>query len=197
MDQGAGDQEEHTLEKGVVENVEARRCGCRNSKPEHHIAELRKGRVGENPLDIFLRACDNRCKNRRERSDGADNFQCAFARGKKREHPRDQINTGDNHRCGMDDGGNRCRTFHGVRKPDVQGEHGALSPAADKNQNGTEEKGVPGGNIPESKGNSSRHHFGLDDIQHAEMERFDDISYNDNAQQKKAVRKAGHNKRLL
>ena len=52
----------------------------------------------------------------------------------QREHPCDEVDSCHDHRCGMDEGGHRCRAFHSIREPDMQGEHGALAGSSDEHQ---------------------------------------------------------------
>ena len=44
------------------------------------------------------------------------------------------VDTGDNHRSGVDQGTDRCWTLHSVGQPDVQWEHGTLTGTADEHQ---------------------------------------------------------------
>ena len=74
-----------------------------SAKRKHHVAELRKRGVCENAFDVFLRTGDNCCKYHRECANPHDERECVFANGKEWEEASDQVNTGDDHRCAVND----------------------------------------------------------------------------------------------
>ena len=147
MNKATGDEEQAALEEGVRKYVERRSCPTGNgdnltnlasSKCKHHITELRKRGVGEDAFDVLLRAGDDGCKDHRECADPHDESEGVIANGKEREESSDKVNACDDHCCTVNDGADRCRTFHGVREPNMHREHGGLAPATGENQDGTE-----------------------------------------------------------
>ena len=207
MNQATGDKEQAALEEGVRKDVECRSGPTGNgndltnlasAKRKHHVTELRKRGVGEDALDVLLRASDNRCKDHRECADPHDEREGVIANRKEREQASDQVNAGDDHRCTMDDRADRSRTFHRVRKPDMHREHGGLAPATGENQDGTENE-----------------RFGLRDCHKAEVDKLlleinqakriecreveasNDIAHKHNAEQEETIGKAGEDECLL
>ena len=58
MDHRAGAEEEERLEEGMGEEVEhAGREGA-DAEADEHVAELRAGRIGDDPLDVVLDEAD-------------------------------------------------------------------------------------------------------------------------------------------
>ena len=151
VNQAAGDEEQGALEEGVRKDVEGGGCpaggndgvaGFAGAKSKHHVAELRKRRVGENAFDVLLRASDDCCKNHGEGADPHNERERVAAHGEEREESCDQINARDHHGGTVDNGRNRCRTFHRVRKPDMHREHGGLAPATRKDKDGSDDERV-------------------------------------------------------
>ena len=148
MDEATGDEEQAALEEGVRKDVECRsgptgdgddlpNLAC--AKRKHHVTELRKRGVGEDALDVLLRTGDDGGKDHREGADPHDERECVFANGKEREKSSDEVNASDHHRCTVNDGADRCRTFHRVREPDMHREHGGLAPATCEDEDGTQD----------------------------------------------------------
>jgi len=195
------------LEEGVRKDVEG---ACRppgygdnlvdftGAQGEHHVAQLRERGVGENPLDVFLRAGDNRSKDHGEGTHPQDERECVFANGEEREQARDQVDAGDDHRGAVDYGTHGRRAFHGVGKPNMHGEHGGLAPAAGKDEHGTYHEG--GGLLDFA--DSQVDGCGLEcrkaeRVQNAKVKTADHVAHHHDAEQKETVGKAGEDKCLL
>ena len=124
MDEGARNQEQAALEEGVGKDVEGggrpARCyhhlaNLADAQGKHHVAQLRKGGVGENPLDVFLGAGDDRRKDHGEGTYHHNQLQGVVADGEEGEKPCHQIHARHHHGGAVDDGADRGRAFHGVR----------------------------------------------------------------------------------
>ena len=207
MNQATGDEEQAALEEGVREDVECRSCPTGNgdnlanlasAKRKHHVTELRKRGVGEDALDVLLRASDDGCKDHRECANPHDEREGVIANGKEREESSDQINTCNHHRCAVDNRADRCRTFHRIREPNMHREHGGLAPATGENQDGTEN---------ECFGLRNCHKAEVDEllleidqakrIERRKVETADDVAHKHNAEQEETVGKAGEDECLL
>ena len=99
------------------------------------------------------------------------------------EHTGYQIHSGYYHGSGMNQGRYRCRTFHGIRQPDVQREHGTLSSTTDEHQSQ-----CPG-----------QHHSGLHQAfgSRVEGESLHVVSVDKDTNQEAQVSKTGDDKGLL
>ena len=64
VDHRAGAQEQQRLEEGVGDQVEDRRLIRADAGGDEHVAELRAGRIGDDPLDVVLHAADRRGEQR-------------------------------------------------------------------------------------------------------------------------------------
>ncbi|MCY1238485.1 hypothetical protein D9M72_512260 [compost metagenome] len=71
-----GTQEQESLEEGVCEQVEDRCAIGADAERHEHVAELRAGRIGDDPLDVVLNETDGRGKEGRDRTDQRDDGEC-------------------------------------------------------------------------------------------------------------------------
>ena len=104
------------------EEVEHARAIGTHAERHEHVAELRTGGIGDDALDVVLDEADG---GREEGRDGADDDDEFLGMRRQLEHGRqagDHEDAGRHHGGGMDEGGNRCRAFHGVGEPGVQQE---------------------------------------------------------------------------
>ena len=142
MDEGTCTEEEERLEHGVCEQVEhgghvseaVVEFGTCHAKRYHHKGNLRDSREREHTFNIDLAASHYGGIESRDGADTGDKQQRCFLNKVEREHAGNQINAGNHHGSSVDEGRNRCRAFHSVRKPDVQRHHGRLTHTADEDE---------------------------------------------------------------
>ena len=145
-DDGTGAEEEQRLEHGVGEEVEH---GCHvaqatmmvvegeaDTQGHEHVGDLRDRGEGQSALDVGLRTGHGSGVEGREGSDVGDPVELLdgaklHVDGEEAGH---LIDTGHDHRGGMDQRRNRRRTLHGVRQPDVEREHRTLARTTDEHQ---------------------------------------------------------------
>ena len=112
------------------------RCLTRKQADGHdHVAELRKGRVGEDAFDIVLLSGHQRGHQRGDPSDPCDGgsgetFEGFGSDGEL--HAEEHVNTGRDHGGGVYQGRDRSGAFHRVGQPDVEGQLGGFSDSAAK-----------------------------------------------------------------
>ena len=132
MDDGAGGEEQKCLEEGVGYDVEdGGRVGA-DSAGQEHIAELRDGGVGEDALDIVLNQTDAGGEECGGGSDSGDPGERVGGTIEQGVAARDHVDTGGDHRRGVDEGGNGGGAFHRVRQPDVKGDLRGFAGGADE-----------------------------------------------------------------
>ena len=154
VDDGAGTEEEQSLEPGVGEEVEHARLAVDEADGHHHVAELGKGRVGEHALDVVLLG-GHQCGDERGDSAspgddvaGLEAFEVFKAEGELQ--AEEHVNARRDHGGGVDQSGNGGRAFHGVGQPDVERELGGLADgtAEDEEHGGrkyaAEDRGIGG-----------------------------------------------------
>ena len=90
------------------------------SQSHDHVAKLRDGRISQNAFDVVLDQSDGGRHQRSNDADPGDNHRRIVRDPKEYERTRDEIDTGDNHRGGMDQCRDRCRALHGVGEPDME-----------------------------------------------------------------------------
>ena len=169
-----------------------------SAKRKHHVTELRKRGVGEDALDVLLRASDDGCKDHREGANPHDEREGVIANGKEREESSDKVNACDHHRCAVNDRADRCRTFHRIREPDMHREHGGFAPATGENQDGTENECFGLGDCHKAKVDELFVKIGqAERIECREVETTDDVAHKHNTEQEKAIGKAGEDECLL
>ena len=139
VDDTTGTKEEASLEHSVCEQVEhgshvAERAMSidnlmvsrqANAKCNHHKGNLRDCRECEHTLDVALCTGNGCCIESGEYAYPHDD---AHLTGSilypQREETCYLEHTSNNHGSGMDERTDRCRTLHGIGKPNVQWEHG-------------------------------------------------------------------------
>ena len=101
------------------------------SQRHHHETQLADRRIGQYFLEVGL--CDGyRCRHKC--GNGTDDGDKGEGIGRKHhEYLGDQVNACGNHGCGMDQGRNGCRAFHGIGKPNVERPLGRFSHGAHEN----------------------------------------------------------------
>ena len=130
IDDAAGAEEKECLEEGVGDEMEKACHPAADAERQHHVTELADGGIGQYLLDVRH---DKGNRRRHEEGDAAgvgDNQ--AGLDAEEWINPADQVNTGCDHRCRMDQGADRGRAFHRVRQPDVQRELRGLADAAEE-----------------------------------------------------------------
>ena len=143
VDDGAGTEEQQRLEEGMGHQVEHRHRIGADAGGEEHIAELRAGRIGDDPLDIVLHQADRRGEESGERADGDDDRQRQRRELEHRRQAAHHEHAGRHHGGGVDQGGDRRRAFHRVRQPGVQQDLGRLAHGADEQEDaGPVERGL-------------------------------------------------------
>ena len=112
VNQATCNQEQGALEECMRKDVEGRSgpasgndgiADFASAKRKHHVAELRKRGVGENALDVFLRAGDNRGKNHREGAHPHNQRERIATDSEEREESCNQVNTCDHHGGAVND----------------------------------------------------------------------------------------------
>ena len=91
-----------------------------DAEREKHVAELRDGGVGEDPLDVVLHEADGRGEDRGQRADDGDRLHRRWREHEQRVRARDHVDARRDHGRGMDQSGNRRGAFHGIGQPDVE-----------------------------------------------------------------------------
>ena len=101
----AGTEEQACLEERVREDVEHRRQPCTSAETEHHVAELRNGRIRKHLLDVVLH--ERKC-SRDDDGDATDHGDEVATRTEdvetSEEHwieTSDEEDTRDDHRRGV------------------------------------------------------------------------------------------------
>ncbi len=132
VDHRAGTHEQQCLENRVGHQVESGGDIRANPHRHDHVPKLADCGISKHFLNIALGEGNRRRKKGSERADGGDHLHrqgepvTMPADRNQREHPQDQVDTGGNHRRGMDHRADRGRAFHRVGQPGVQRELGAL-----------------------------------------------------------------------
>ena len=100
-----------------VEHCHARRS---RAKCEHHEPEVANGGVRQYPLEVRHGKRHNTGHEGRQEPDHGDQVKGVRDQFVDREQADDQVDTGNDHRRGVDERADRSRPFHCVRQPDVQ-----------------------------------------------------------------------------
>ena len=139
-------EEKQRFEEGVREQMEHRRLARRQTDSHDHVAELRQGRVGEDPLDVVLLRGDERGHHGGDGSDPRDDRERLGCGLDEKADAHQHVNARGHHGRGMDQRGDRRRPFHRVRQPDVQWELRRLPDRAakDKQHRDREVSGITG-----------------------------------------------------
>ena len=102
VDNRTGTQEQQGLKEGVREEVEHRCLIGTYATGEEHVAQLRTGRIGDDPLNVVLGQTDGCREQGRDRTNNSDN---GLGLGGVFEHRRQQakhIDAGGHHGCSVD-----------------------------------------------------------------------------------------------
>ncbi|MPM40358.1 hypothetical protein SDC9_86998 [bioreactor metagenome] len=129
--------EEHVgLEEAVGEQVEDRErvAGRADARSQHHVADLRHGRAGQHLLDVVLGRPDPGAGEQGDRADDDDHGRGDLRHRVDRAGADHQVDTGGDHRRGVDQGGDRGRALHGVEQPGLQRHLGRLGAGTDQQQ---------------------------------------------------------------
>ncbi len=136
LEHGVGEEVEHRghiSETGIVDTLKRLIVGT--AERHHHKRDLRDCGECEHPLYVDLRAGHYRSVECGDGADYGDESQRIGHYAVEREETGYKIHTGHHHSSGMDQRRNRCRTLHGVGKPDVERHHGRFTHTSDKYQN--------------------------------------------------------------
>jgi len=101
---------------------------------EEHVAELGHRRVGEDLLDVVLHQTDGGGEDRSDAADDRYHQHCCRTDPIQDVGPDHHVDTGGDHRCGVDQGRNRRRSGHGVRQPDIEWDLRGLADRTDEEQ---------------------------------------------------------------
>ena len=134
MDDGARTKEEQRLEESVRKQVEHRCAIGTDARCEEHIAQLRTGRISDDFLDVLLRRADGRREEAGRRADIGDDMHRRLAHLEHRRQAADHEYARRNHRCRVDECGNRGRAFHRIRQPGVEAELRRLAHRSNEQQ---------------------------------------------------------------
>ena len=205
LEHGVGEQVEHTghvTELGViVEHAFTTMGGKRGAEGNHHEGNLGNRREGQHALDVALRAGDRGgieggdCTNPHDNGKGGGSILHPHG-----EHARNLEHTGHDHRRSVDEGRHGGGAFHGIGQPNVEGEHGTLTGAADKHQHqrGRDDKracchrGIDS-DIEEGRGMGSQLHRSGE----REVERVREVAEHENADKEEHIGKARHDEGFL
>ncbi len=122
VDDHARTEEQECLEEAVGQEVEDGGAAVADGQGPEHVAELADRGVGEHALDVVLgQGGEAGTEHRDGRHDGHDH-QCGPGGREDREEAGDEVDTGGDHRRGVDQCGDRGGARHGVREPGVQRE---------------------------------------------------------------------------
>ena len=132
MDHRAGPQEETGLEERVRHDVEHARHVGADAAGQEHVAQLRDRGIGEDLLDVVLGHGDRAGEDRGEGADDRDHEHRLGRQAEEDVAAGHHVDAGGDHRGRVDQRGDRRGTGHRVRKPDVQGNLGALADRADE-----------------------------------------------------------------
>ena len=134
VDDAARAEEEQRLEERVRHHVEDRGRERADAERKHHEAELAHRRVREHLLDVGLHQGDRRREERGRRADDRHDLERERAREEHDVEARDHVDARGHHRRGVDQGGDRCRSRHGVGQPDVERQLRRLAGGADEEE---------------------------------------------------------------
>ena len=115
-------QEQQGFEKGVRHHVEYGNAVGRCAQRHRHIAQLRQSGIRHHALDVVLDHAQKAHKQGRNRTGNHHHIQRCARHFIQRRHARHHKDTGRYHGGGVNQGRNRCRAFHRIRQPHMQGE---------------------------------------------------------------------------
>ena len=144
-------EEEQCLKHSMCEEVEhgshvaqtsfVRIHGSTNTQSYHHETNLWNGRESQYAFNIWLYASHTCCIECGECTYPSNHVQRIRCIGNEKwEHTCHQIYTGNYHGSRMNQCADRSRTFHCIRQPDMQREHGTFTGTTDKHQSESQRK---------------------------------------------------------
>ena len=113
-------QEEQRLEERMRHQVEDSGGVRGHAAGQEHVSQLRNRGVSQNALDVSLRQAHGGGKDRGDAADDGDNLQRMRRQIKDGMRAGNHVNACGDHGRGVNQGGDRCWAFHGVRQPDVK-----------------------------------------------------------------------------
>src|SRR5512133_1283534 len=134
MDYTSGGKKEECLEKRMSYKMKDRTCKSSDSEADKHITKLTYGGVCQNFFNIFLIKCDCGSKQCSSEAGDSNNLHTQWGQQIQNLGTRNHIHSGSNHGCGMDEGRNRRRTGHSIRKPGIQRDLCTFAHGANKEQ---------------------------------------------------------------
>ena len=115
-----GGEEEQRLEERVRHQVEHRARVRAEARADEHVADLRHRRVGDHALDVGLDERDQPGHQERRGAEPGGEILDHVRVLEQRMAAHDQVDAGGDHRRRVDEGADRRRAFHRVRKPGVE-----------------------------------------------------------------------------
>ena len=94
---------------------------------EHHVADLAHGGGREHLLHIVLRAADDCAEEQRDRADDDDRGRSNGRSLEDCTRANDEVDTGGDHRCRVDESGHGSRASHCIAEPRLQRELSGLT----------------------------------------------------------------------
>ena len=167
----------------------------------HHKGNLRDSGEGKHTLDITL-GTGNGCGI----ESGEDTYPYHNAQLRLRilnpqgEHTGDLEHTSNDHRCGVNQRADWCRTLHGIGQPDMQREHRTLTGTTNEHQHQCRRQDEAscgkclGGITLNKRRGALAHH---DISREGETERVSIIAEEQDTYQEEHIREACHDERLL
>ena len=129
-------KEEKSFEEGMGHEVEDPCAESPHAHTQEHISQLADGRIGQDFLDIVLAESDGGGIDGRGNTDDRHNGHGDRCHAVEDIAPGDHIDPCCHHGGGMDEGADRRGTFHGIGKPDIEGDLCRFPAGPNKEQNG-------------------------------------------------------------
>ena len=136
-------QEQQGFEEGVGHHMEHGHGIGGHAQSHGHVAKLRQGGIGHHAFDVVLNRTEEAHKQRGNRANHHNHAQSGGGEFVYRRHARHHEQAGGYHRCGVNQRGNRGRTFHGIGQPHMQRELGGFTHRADKQQQAGDGNQIP------------------------------------------------------
>src|SRR6185312_2327859 len=140
VDGGAAAEEEERLEKGVRHEVEHGDIGPAAPEGDEHEAELADGGIGEDFLDIGLGDGHEAGEDGGDEANDGDDEHRPIGDFKERQEPGTEVDAGDDHGGGVDEGADGRRALHGIGEPHVKRDLRAFAHAAEEDKHDADEE---------------------------------------------------------